>query len=1662
MLLFYFKNFFLAFYILKGFVQQEIQQVYSSFFASELNQANCQIPLSYSIQIAKQQGLIFVSCGVDGISIIDYLGTQILQTIQFNGTQIQNFQISNNGQVLFLTYNSTIYTYELTFVQKPFESFKMVEVSLIQKIDYIQFISQFIYINELELLIVSGQNGLITSYNTTQRSSIQSTGYIQIDVQYINGLFLSPDYQYLFVGAYYDGMQILKLNYNLDVKNNKQNSTSFNQVGMGVVGYCANFCQATQDFYVYCYDQWTGLYYANAQQLLKNNNENIYPINFPFVYYWPEQQNNPTIMSLAINSQETILFIGSSCYTDFEDNYLFGSFDEDGLFVFPIFKNPYRLNTQNYKNYPIIQDSLDFDQGGNYILVPQYYQGIILSIYQYAPLDNSQEQQNISPMNMKLVKTYNNDTPNYSEYIAFSVDRSFAVQAVQEFLIIYNSINIFDMQILSIWQKPDFLQGDLFDVAITPNNQWIIGLILGQGYIVLDISNKTNPVLVNYLKTFSGNTLLISAYYNLAYLAEGSKGFGIIDISFLPQIKYISRLSIPGYSYMLLPLQKEDYILITQSDKGLLTLIDIRNKESPIIINTILYLNQHAQAVCSCRKLSYLFITISDGILTIPFKSDVQIHTEVALIKQSINSISTQKLRQNRQNFTLATNQTLIANEYIFQVGQTIVLDFTILYPINLQMIISQVYTYKDNNIENLPSYFVFDSQQNQLQMQIKNDLLGLNNVISNLIIILIRSSIPLDSTSFVYQSQDQADLGITNSTQSALIYQYLMDQNIINLDGTVNDNYDVQKRINFDSQFQNLLLDNSQIQESLYLEQIQQIKQKVSLTLKKSYSYNPFKFYVTSSLNFNYQNQFNYISTNSLDTISVIIQINSKIGKLIPKNQASIIFQISESQDQLQIQGTLENVNKVLQQQIIFANSSQINQSSQSIVQITVNDNINFPITKQFNIFECTFIVLKQQIVVNQHLNLQQQINQQFSDAVVDIETSISISFSSKTFIVEDTSFITYQTYFQGSDGEFVIIPPGLWLQQPSNDKLNFRGTTTSSLYGQIYRFQVKASDGYTTVVDQFTIQVKGIPFTYALNLIIKILGPLLGIIGVFKARFHFFNIIFQERVTFSQEQAECGVKYDKQLIIIDKQREDAKFIVRNLLKNIMQNKQFIQLKNMGNLFEKKRESIDQNENNFKDYQKFEQKKNFSFEKNKNQQYVQKVLSNLSKQKNNHTKSNLEKRYLSESGSLIMSKVIQDIISFNIRPETYKQTPEHQFINEIKDENSLIYRIIRALISRYLLKLDKKTQIIYEFIKFQCHNLFLNNKNDWYKAIVSIQYRKYQDKFKQGLNILPQLYFKYEQLVQILKQLITNEDKLDLKTPNTFDQLKNYINQYFDGVNIFLLREVLFADTFGFPQYKPSNFQPSVGLSIHINSQNISQIIAFKKRNINKYIRPFFKLFNNEYTKYNFSKNTRLPTWLSFNQKNGIIFLHGVPENQDIEEVLIRIYDTNKYVIQQFVINISLNRNRSQCEQNQTNDHETNNQSEQSKFLQTKIQSKYQKKPIIKRNIYSSCLIKDSKILQSSFISSKNINEIQGYRKSQSIQNNLKLDLNIQTIQDQAFQKKNFLFTRESNDINEELKELKSLSCFTPHSNSISQKQQQLLQVYSNSLTMDEINENK
>ncbi|EAR92695.2 hypothetical protein TTHERM_00320410 (macronuclear) [Tetrahymena thermophila SB210] len=1463
----------ILFYALERIMSQALDQnisgVYSPQQSNILSSSYDNLWSPLQIRVATDLDLVYVSCGFRGINIINKEGSQILFSQNINSEYVQSFESTSDGQYIFIVISQFLAVYHLQFNNLSQSHLVMQNFYLVQNITFQTDVLNTNYNQQSELLAVAVQTGNVFLYNTTFKNQFQLLSKFSTGSNLINSLFISQDGNWLYIASDVKGLFMMSIKKQQLFENNNKQDTSEKLIvaAHGNFGLRAYQVIGSKDnLYIYAFDFWYGFFFANAEEVIKSQ-ETQFPIQLSFISYWPFQEIQKTCQTILINQDESLLFIGVRqygivildirnrtqiqvfefirldsliysialsnqedflyvttsdiiltytqdkpnlnqdlpnlfnthqikyqdflnqvykwrCYVDITDQYLIGSFDSAGLYIFPFYNDPYKFDVNNYVFYDIYVDSLYLDKGNKYFVIPRYFSEQNIGIYQYAPLDDSADQQNISFTNMKLIKDYSANELELSEMIVFSLDAKYAVQTYGVGLIIYDSIDILNIKILSRWNNLDFMIGQNQGACFTKDNKWIYSTIRFFGVYLLNVEDKTNPILTDYVRTNGGENVKIFSSSNFIYLLDGKRGFAIIDANYAPKLQIVSRVELGGYTVDILLLKEEKYALITDNSNGFLKLIDIRDKNFPQIAYTISFGNQQSMAQCFTQTAQHLFVSTNGGMLVLPTSSQVQIHTQVNLIR--LNNETGQKEIIKFEKITQESNQHdfNLNQEYLFSVGQNIQFDFVILFPLDENMQITHIFYYLNGQSQQIPSFFEFNQFQQSVIFNVDKSLINFNSAKPNLNILLIKTVIPLNQNSFLFKPEELDGNYATNTTQSQLIYQYLCDKNII-INSILNDLFDFSIPLNLESKFQTKLLDPSIMVSPVHC---------------------------------------GHCGCGHFFWPQNVRNVQSSDGKLIFKSNSSLAFQLSEKQDQLTISGNLEIINKVLHNKIIFANNTQITAQISPNITLNIQDNLNYPLIEQLSIYESQFIIIKEQLQFNSENKLQNQFDNQFQGGIIDIESEITFSFQKGTFTVSDVQDITYQFLYLQSSNQYIQIPSNFWLVQINNNQLLFKGSTTQSMYQKSYTFKIVASDGYTSAEDTFTIKDTKT-----------------------KNKKNKLNLLYKDTFNNLQNQDE------------------------------------------------------------------QQKQNFVLHPNQNNYHQQKnakLIQNLKKQKVHNSYSTLEKRYMDQKGNILMSVVIEDILKYKIC-ETNKLA---DFKQDIKNTDSKIYRAIRAQIARYFLNLDQRSFMLYKYIK----QIFIKTQscqNDWFKAIVDLQFYDYkQDNqnnyLQRNKKTFPQLKLKYGVLLEIFQifELVPQQFKEQI---DTFDQFFQICQDYITQINIYLIREVLFADALGFSTEEPSKFKVAIGQLLHIDPQSIKQIIAFKKKKISKWIRPLLKFLNIEYSQHGIYKNMRLPSWLNLDQKNGVIILYGTPQLDDIDEQLIRIQDNTGYVMKQFLLKVIQNPNK-------------------------------------------------------------------------------------------------------------------------------------------------------
>ncbi|KAL4453885.1 hypothetical protein ABPG74_003768 [Tetrahymena malaccensis] len=1228
------------------------------------------------------------------------------------------------------------------------------------------------------------------------------------------------------------------------------------------------------------------LYYANAvsiyvfEQRPPNLNNN-----------YPNLFNNHQI---AIQ-QPSPAFYKWRCFTETIQgkDYFFGSFDAAGFGILDI-TDPYQMKQvfSNVYQASSLIDSMAISKDNRYLYVPIQENNTSFLVLDILNITNPIE---VARLNMT--------NPNHNEAIFFSKDYKYFVSSYDNGILLIDSSQPPKLTLLCYWEILTYMTGENAGVMITNDNNYVIGAVRGYGIYVLDASVKTNLTFKSTLQTLGAEGLIPSLYNDtFAFLFDGFKGVAILDLTVLPEIKFLSRIQpLQGWSNFVLPIQNDQYLLVAQLEAGMMTLVDISNVTNPKILSSYQYLTESAQSLCLTPDQNYVFINNNLGTILLPMKSQVTIHTEIQLIQTSGDG--------SQSLINLQKDQSLL-------VGQQVQLNFVPIYPLEGMSILSVSY-YSQQQIKSLPFWMNYDANNRNLLLSVDKTGLDTANIsMPNLNTVLIQIAVPLFPSSFQFNYPDlQTTLG-----QGQLIYNYLQQQKVIDANGLITQLFDPQEPIQFQ-------IDG--------INSTQRLFDLVKLTLQRGSYVNPVLFYVQSSLSLDIKNLKQPISTLS-QNIQLYLQVEDKMGKFVLENFSGVIASTTDSQNQLKFEGSLVNLNRVLSQKVIFANQTAFGNIN---VTITLIDGVNYDVTQVNQMKDCVFIKQKQLLKKNPQLTLQEQFNRQYAGAVIDIQNQFSADFSAQSFINSELTTITYQVYILKGQ-EYVQITPDDWIQyQTVSGSISVYGTPPVSAFNQVFYLKINASDGYTSDFDIFYMNASGLPFIYVFNMLIKIFGPIFAIFGVYKYKSLILNSIYRNRVMFSNEIAIRGKHYQTKITVLGDDLEKSKlFFSEFILRFASDREKFAEeMDNVKNKFErfgslyqiqqeqtpnsqqqasnmlisgnaqsdliKKKLKQSNNStaeqpskdklavesdklNNFGQIRRLKvmtEKPNFNEQKLKNTIQIIQMTPKYTRQ------TPLEREYLKKDGNVSMSRILRDMvhknISFTLKNKKYQAK---NFINDFKNADSRIFKGIKAIACRYFLKLDVRSLEVYNYLKYYAQNYLNYSKNDWYKGLVNIVATDAKDIY--GFPVP-------------FSECFLNETQINLILIDL--QLNNYVGQPFESIskldiNHSLIREVLFADALGLVEQTPSIFQPCVGESIHLFSYEINSVEAFKQIK-NAWCMTLRKILNFEYMGYGMSKNMTLPNWITFDHKNGVITLQGIPQSQDVEDLLIRIIDIDQYVIKQY-----------------------------------------------------------------------------------------------------------------------------------------------------------------
>ncbi|KAL4503806.1 hypothetical protein ABPG73_017549 [Tetrahymena malaccensis] len=604
----------------------------------------------------------------------------------------------------------------------------------------------------------------------------------------------------------------------------------------------------------------------------------------------------------------------------------------------------------------------------------------------------------------------------------------------------------------------------------------------------------------------------------------------------LPDVSVAYQAQIPGTT------------LFYQSREMLgLQIVDYKDVNNPIVLKTNITLGlqnvkfeqiifNKAGTLCFIANIIQLIIiSIKDQLnpqVISTFETSIYLGGDQSLYKFSIsNDEKTLLLFPELYGIVFADIQVPQNPQFLFKLylGQIYFL-YKALYYINFV-------------IQDLPSWMQFSPSDQILSILVSKDSLVVdsNGMYSkrSLQQVILLCYQQINDDDFVNQN-----LGITLE-DSVKIKQACMNVGYLDKSGFVSPNYSPNNVFNLGTDYQSYQFIQKWNQTA---NQLQQVQNFIQFKLNQNIVNYVVQFFTVSSLIVDLDNLNSPIQSNQ-QQITVTIQVSN--GLFVSKLYPGILTLINSEQNIIQIQGTVQSVNSVLNNKInLYLNeTSSFNSTSLSI---TVDDQINYKYVNNVNLQNASFIKLQSPVLVVK--SLQSDFNQQYDQGEISVQTPFNYKIDDKVFYCQDSSQLTYVAKIKIAEGQYQDLSSGYWLSFSSNER-TFVGTPQLSQFNSEYTIQISVTDNYSITHDEFTIKVNQLPFLVFFQIMIQVVGPLLGIFGLWKYRTVFYNIVFRQFMVYTKEVAYVSENFEKNIIIADNKLEIGNLLWTQLRKHLTSN---------------------------------------------------------------------------------------------------------------------------------------------------------------------------------------------------------------------------------------------------------------------------------------------------------------------------------------------------------------------------------------------------------------------------------------------------------------------------------------------------------------------------
>ncbi|EAR92745.2 transmembrane protein, putative (macronuclear) [Tetrahymena thermophila SB210] len=1337
---------------------------------------------------------------------------------------------------------------------------------------YVDQTAQFIYIGSegyIYLIQVSGQGQKQTDYAVSMHVGIYSGES--------NYIYSTQDEQYLMVANLGNGVSVI----NISQKNQpylvSQKLPEWQVVDLKMV---------SKGQIVYAIEEWYGLFIGDFSSLYVN--ENIFKAKDQV---WVNHLSfQATSRAIEVSSDEKFLFVGLR---------------QIGVYIFDISSSQNKLN-------PILIQKVQISGLANHIFMYNSDNSFLYSNGCCVSITN------------KVEANFNTDIPNvFNTHISRSFqvldvdtipwDYKYSSNSQQLYLAAaFNGLQVFQLQNstflppIKLFSSNSYPSTSTDTVTLIEEKNLLVQGSSEKGIILWDIKNLTSIKKVGEfnhpLQNSDSDGIVYNSKLGCLAIANGYQGAYLLDINDLNNLKMISEINVIDYDMQvtaesILMTQDANYLAISLRYYGVL-IFNMKILKSPNLISN--FITYGGEKCILSYDENYIFVSDGyKGITIINFvdKENAYIQSSLNLGAQALYAYQS-KINQNIIYVSLIENGQLavidVSNksnpykmaqiQYGFEKSfalreapnQQFITYLTsnglrfqsISFPIKIHTQIRKIIQIQ----QNLQKTFIIVSSNEQFKVGETVELIFSS--------ILFNQSIKLEKI-FYYKefqvtqieqwmqfNQDKNKLRMTidkNAIQNNNGLNIVLLQILIQLNQTsfISQTYSInqtqssqiyqklkQRAILNDNDYLNL--NNFQLNSNFYIDldntpqysNITATQDYIKQILLQSIYYQPIKFNVVSSLVLNliYSENNQPISTIS-QTVKIIIQIFDAQSYFI-ENTVALQAQISMSQDfkSVVIEGQTIDVNQILLDGVEAVFYQQIDQI---LVQVTLIDNINFDVVQTYKVSQLQFLKNAKQI--NNYNSLKQQFEDQISEQLT-VDKVYTFTFSSNTFqyLLPQQEGLQFQAFIKKDSNTYVNIQDIDWIDfDSSNRQFKWQGSLSqlSKRYTIVINATLTNSNKYWAE-DSFEIHFERIPveLIVMICLISFFFALVILILYCYRAKIQYFR--YFERYSYSSEPAIVNKNFYKIIMLIPNYLGEFHKLWQQFIKN-------------------------------------------------------------EKKENKSVKLNFKKYLTPQSKEIDVQLLIDKLKSiYELNKHFYSKLKDQEF----KVTNFRLSNLVRGAFSRQMLQEDLATLEVYQQLKAIAQKKGF--RKDWYKYYTKIVY---PEKINEKVPVLTIEEsnshtnvdsYNMSQLEQNFPIIIIDESKIifTLEEANSNQMEKN--NSY----NHQLLFENIKSEGYGYVNKAIKRQEPSYGEAIHILHSNIKKIVAFKKRAEESRCICFPKIrqkFFLDFQEIQNVKNSNLPEWLKCEVTQSSIILSGKPSSQDVGDILIRVYDKNNYILNQFFINV-------------------------------------------------------------------------------------------------------------------------------------------------------------